>query len=273
MKNNILPLFDAVRQQKPLVHQITNAVTINDCANVTLAIGASPVMTSSPDEVAEMVQIAQALVINTGTINEESARSMIIAAQTAHEKGIPVILDPVGAGATTYRSKKILTLLETGNIDIIRGNASEIDYLYNGKTTTRGVDAGKVNMQISELAMSAAKQYNATVVISGKQDVVSNGHSVFLIDNGDSLLTNVTGTGCMATALIGAFAGVTDDMMAASIAGISVMGVCGELAARKLAIDEGTATFRIYLIDAISLITEDTWKSEVKIHEPSYSNQ
>ncbi|KWW11144.1 hydroxyethylthiazole kinase [Peribacillus simplex] len=267
IKFSAADLFEKVKERKPLVHQITNFVTVNDCANATLAIGGSPVMTSSPKEVEAMVKLADALVLNFGTIDEKSLEAMEIAGRTANSRNIPVILDPVGVGATPYRTEKASELLKKVSFQIIRGNASEIHRLIGGDIVTRGVDSEELAISNEALAVSAAKELNSVVVVSGAIDAVSNGKHTSLIDNGNVLLTNVTGTGCMATALIGAFSGITDDYYAAAVAGISTMSISGEIAAETLQKHEGTGTFRVRLIDAISRMDKEMWMNEVKMNE------
>lgn len=267
MKQQISNLFATVSTKKPLIHHITNEVTINDCANVTLAIGASPVMASSVKEAAEMVQLANALVLNIGTIHDETFQAMLLAGEAANAHAIPIILDPVGVGATSFRTNKIFELLKTIQVQMIRGNASEIYRLLGGEIMTRGVDSGEVSISQAQLAKEAAQKLQCTVVVSGVQDAVSDGIRTATIDNGHPLLTKVTGTGCMSTSLIGCFAGVTKDFFAAGIAGISTMSVAGEIAAHHLHSNEGTGTYRTRIIDQISLMNGDQWNREVKLNE------
>lgn len=260
-------LFTLVRKGNPLVHHITNAVTINDCANVTLAIGASPVMATSVEEVEEMVQLANALVLNIGTIQSETFSAMILAGKAANEKGIPVIFDPVGVGATTYRKKLAAELLEKVRVTIIRGNASEINSLVGGKGKTRGVDSMDNSLEAKELAVKAANLFSCVVVVSGKVDVVSDGKEIVQIENGDTWLTKVTGTGCMTTSLIGSFAGTTNDYFSASIAGMSAMSLAGERAKRNLPEGAGIGHFKVKLMDEIFHLDEYIWGKEVSIVE------
>lgn len=267
VQNRIELLFKKVRSANPLVHHITNSVTINDCANSTLAIGGSPVMASSVNEATDMAKIANALVLNLGTLNADSCEAMILAGKAANSAHIPVILDPVGAGATPYRIEMAEKILHEVKMSIIRGNASEIYSLIGGKSQTRGVDSGAVSLAGADLAARAAVELNSTIVVSGRTDAISNGETTVLVNNGDPLLTKVTGTGCMATSLIGCFAGVTDQMLDAAVAGISVMSIAGELTAKKLSEGEGTGTFRMKLIDTISLMNGATWMKEVQLHE------
>ena len=267
MRQQISHLFSTIGNKKPLIHHITNEVTINDCANATLAIGASPVMASSIHEAAEMVQLANALVLNFGTIHEETYQAMLLAGKKANEMNIPFIWDPVGVGATPFRTNRAFELMEELKIQVIRGNASEIYRLIGGKTMTRGVDSGELSISQASLAKKRHNNLQCTVVVSGAQDAISDGERTATIDNGHILLTKVTGTGCMTTSLIGSFAGITNDYFTAGIAGMSTMSLAGELAAKQLQPNEGTGTYRTKIIDQISLINEDIWNREVKLHE------
>lgn len=260
-------LFTTIHKKNPLIHQMTNNVTMNDCANVTLAIGASPVMATGLEEVADMVNLADALVINFGTMDERLYTAMVRAGGVANERGIPVIFDPVGVGATRYRTEKARELLQHVHVEIIRGNASEVHALSGATVTTRGVDAGKVWISVDEIAIKASRQYECVTVVSGEQDVVTDSASFVKIANGDQRLTRVTGTGCMATSLIGCFSGVTDDYFAAAVAGISVMGLAGERAGKRLSANEGIGTFKVKLMDHIFQMDANTWHKEVRLIE------
>lgn len=263
----IQALFEKVKTQKPLVHHITNPVTVNDCANITLAIGGSPVMADCYKEVQEMVAIANALMINFGTITDDSFKAMKLAAYRANELGIPVVFDPVGVGATSYRTERAKELLAEIKIAIIRGNQSEVAALTGTAVNTRGVDAGDVAEEAHITALKAAKQFQSIVVVTGKTDVVTDGRSCLLIDNGHEWLTRLTGTGCSSGSLIASFAGVTENLLEAAVAGISTMGICGERANHQLTETDGLGTFKLKLMDEISLIDGETWIKEVKIRE------
>lgn len=267
-KNAIQSLFQKVRTEQPLVHHITNPVTMNDCANATLAIGASPVMAMSVDEVAEMVSLANALVVNFGTIDAITHEAMVIAGKAANEKGIPVILDPVGVGATTFRNEKAESFLKQVKVSIVRGNTTEVYALIGGNTATRGVDAGELkDMSQSALAYEAARTLQAVVVISGEQDVICDGTQQAFVENGDIWLTRITGTGCMTASLIGSFAGVTDNLFHAAIAGMSTMSLAGELAKRSMKETDGIGTYRMQLFDEFFKMDGNLWLKEVKCFE------
>ncbi|GIN92747.1 hydroxyethylthiazole kinase [Siminovitchia terrae] len=267
MEKEIAELFTELRYKKPLIHQITNFVTMNDCANVTLAAGASPVMASSPCEAGEMAMLSEALVINIGTLQPESFDGMMSAGKAANSKGIPVIFDPVGVGATVYRTNCAMEIIKGIRPAIIRGNASEMNRLIGGQSITKGVDAAYVADSNAEIARTVAAAFNCIAVVSGKEDAVSNGKHTYLIQNGHPMLTRITGTGCMSSALIGCFAALRINLLHSAVAGISLMGIAGELAATSLSDQEGTGTFRVRLLDFISLMNKEMWLEGVRIIE------
>ncbi len=206
-----------VREKNPLVINITNIVTVNDIANMMITIGASPIMTTEIDESQDLLNIAKAvggaLVVNIGTINKSQKEHIFHAVKIANELGIKVILDPVGAGASEIRTNTSLQLLKDFKIDIIRGNFSEINSLYGSNEMTKGVDSADISDK--DLALKFAKQFNVTTVISGKDDYISDGKSLKCIENkGSNLLPKISGTGCMLTAIIGAYAGVYNNFEA-----------------------------------------------------------
>lgn len=263
-KEEIKVLFAKVRQRKPLIHHLTNAVTINDCANVTLAVGASPVMAVGEKEVEHMVRLANALVVNIGTLTDSFFESALLAGKAANKKGIPVVFDPVGAGATPYRTERAKEFLEKVDVSIVRGNGSEIHALIGGNGKTKGVDAGEVSIPMEELVLEAAKELKTVVVISGKQDYISDGKEIIRVDNGDIWLTQITGTGCMTTSLIACFAAVTENLPAAATAGMSVMGLAGERAKEAAGV-EGIGTYRMKLMDEIFRMDGDIWEEGVRL--------
>ncbi|TCT16261.1 hydroxyethylthiazole kinase [Natranaerovirga pectinivora] len=261
--NNILEqcgdLLIKVREKQPLIHHITNYVTMNDCANVVLAIGGSPIMAMDKNEVEEIVSCSSALVINMGTLNENNVHSMVIAGKKANEIGIPVILDPVGVGATNFRRQTVRKLLDSVQFAIIKGNMSEIKTLAGVNVTSKGVDSNTDDIGKELIARNLANELNTTIVITGKDDIVSRGKEVVVIHNGPELLTKVTGTGCMTTSLIGAFASVADDFTIGGIAGVMLMGIAGELAYKMLLKDENVGSFRVKLMDCIAEFNEQTY--------------
>jgi hydroxyethylthiazole kinase len=251
----IAGLLEKVRKENPLVHNITNVVVTNFTANGLLALGASPVMAYAHEEVAEMARMAGSLVINIGTLRPAVVESMIIAGRAANENGVPVILDPVGAGATAFRTETARRLMEDLEISIIRGNAAEIANVAGGKWGIRGVDAVGSNGDVIELAISAAEKLKTVVALTGKDDVITDGQSAYVVHNGHRILTKVTGTGCLLTSVIGAFTAVEKDLLKAATAAITTYGVAAELAAEKCA-DQGPGSFQIEFLNQLYRVNE-----------------
>ena len=227
-------LLSEVKAKNPLIHHITNYVTVNDCANIVLALGGSPVMADDEGEVEEMVAIASALVLNIGTLNDRTIHSMLMAGKKANQLGVPVVLDPVGVGATTLRNDTAAKLIQEVQLAVLRGNMSEIKMLAGLATKTRGVDTTEDTSGGQEIAQGLAKKLHCTVAITGPQDIIADGSRIGLIDNGHPILAKVTGTGCMASSLIGCYVGVTQDYFLAASAGIMTMGLAGEKAFSSL---------------------------------------
>ncbi|MBT2694013.1 hydroxyethylthiazole kinase [Bacillus sp. ISL-55] len=252
-KKEIVILLDRVRRENPLVHNITNVVVTNFTANGLLALGASPVMAYAHEEVAEMAKMAGSLVINIGTLRPEVVESMLIAGKEANKQGVPVILDPVGAGATVYRTETARRLMEELEIAIIRGNASEIANVAGESWSIRGVDAGESSGDVFELAVSAAKKLKTVVVLTGKDDIITDGHTAFIVQNGHHMLTKVTGTGCLLTSVIGAFTAVEKNILQAATAAVTIYGVAAEMAVDNSA-DRGPGSFQIEFLNQLYLI-------------------
>lgn len=246
-------LLQRIKEQKPLIHHITNLVTINDCANIVLAIGASPVMAMDINEVEEVVAISQALVLNMGTLNENIVKSMILAGKKANQLNIPIILDPVGVGISNFRKESAKKIIENMKISIIKGNQSEIKTLYGMEVDCKGVDSIE-RQDIDELkniSKGLSKQTNSVIVTTGKIDVISFLEETILVDRGNEILTNITGTGCMTTSLIGSYAAVTNNMLDAALAGVQSMNIAGEIAYDKMKkVGGGVGSFKVFLIDA-----------------------
>lgn len=262
-------LLDEVRNKKPLVHNITNYVTVNDCANILLAIGASPIMADDIKEAADITKISSALVINIGTLNERTIESMIASGKKANELNIPVVFDPVGAGASDFRNETTKRILEEVKVSVLRGNMSEIKFISGLASTTKGVDASENDANTGNdeginVAKNLANRLNCTVAITGATDIVSDGKRVALLENGIKMLSNVTGTGCMTTSLVGAFCGAGSDYFIAAISGITSMGISGEIAFEKVG-QIGTGSFHIGIIDAISNLNSEVVKNTAKI--------
>lgn len=247
-------LIERIRSNKPLVHHITNMVVMNDTANITLGIGALPVMAHAIEEVEEMVSLAGALVLNIGTLTSEQIESMLRAGKRANERNIPIVLDPVGAGATRLRTESALTLLSQLRISVLRGNASEIGALIGVAGETRGVESISLSAEPEIVVRGAAREFNCTVAITGVRDSISDGNRLAQVDNGHPLLASITGSGCMSTSLIGAFLAVEPDALLAATAGLVAMGVAGEIAAPKAG---GPGTFRSHLLDAVAQLDSE----------------
>lgn len=250
LPNNIyVDIFAKVREKSPLIHHITNAVTMNDCANITISLGASPVMAHAKEEMAEMVSIAGALVLNIGTLDEQQIESMLIAGKTANQNDIPIILDPVGAGATTYRTKTACMLIDQLEIDIIKGNSGEMGTLAGYEATVKGVDSGEVKGNPIEICQNYAEKTGMVVSMSGQIDLISDGRSVLAIENGHPLMGKISGTGCMATSITGGCAAVTKDKLMASACALAISGLAGEKAAIQAT---GPGTFKTALFDSLA---------------------
>jgi hydroxyethylthiazole kinase len=241
-------LLEKVRRQGPVVHHLTNWVTIYDCAQVVKTLGASPVMAHAPEEAAAMTGIASALVLNIGTLTVDLVEAMKLAATAANQKGIPVVLDVCGAGATPLRDAKVFELLNHAKIAVIKGNPSEIARVSGQNVRTQGVDSTVVAGDLSVMAQSLARRWQATVVITGQVDVVADPAGVTLVKNGDVMLTRVVGTGCMAASVIGTFAAVEPDCRRAAAAGLACYEIAAELAAQK---SSGPASFKQALFDCL----------------------
>jgi hydroxyethylthiazole kinase len=245
LENNLRNLKAAA----PLVHNITNYVVMNFTANALLAVGASPVMSHAVEEVEDMVSIAGALVVNIGTLSAEWVKAMKLAMQKAAQTGTPIILDPVGAGATPYRNAVLTELLEIAAPTIIRGNASEIMALAGTNIQTKGVDSTASSADSMEAAKALSLKYGSVISVSGETDVIVNGTQTAFVFNGVPLMTKITGMGCTASALAGAFAAVNSDSFQAAVSAAAVMGVCGELAYRHAKLP---GSFQIAFLDALA---------------------
>ncbi len=256
--------IEAIRRQAPVVHNITNYVVMNNTANALLAIGASPVMAHAPEEVEEMVNIASALVINIGTLSERWICSMFKAVTQARKNGTPVILDPVGVGATSYRTKTARDLIANNSATIIRGNASEIMALYDDKTKTKGVDSAASSDNAIAAAQKLSEKYNSVVCVSGETDYIVRGKNIVRINNGHPMMTRVTGLGCTASAICGAFAAVEKDFVAATVKAMAVMGIAGEIAAEKAV---GPGSMQMHFLDYLYRLSEADITSHLKIEE------
>lgn len=262
---NAYPLLAKVRQSKPLVHHITNWVTIYDCAAITRAVGALPVMAHAEEEAAEMASISGALVLNIGTLTPQLVSSMISAGKMANRKGVPVILDAVGAGATKLRTEKAKEIMKKVKLAVIKGNKSEIAVLAGVEAKTKGVEAGQVGEKLEKVASKLAKSSGAAVAITGKVDIVASpAGTLYYIENGHEMMGKVVGTGCMAASVIGAFCAVEKDAAKAAAAALACYGVAGELAAKKA---NAPVAYKNALIDAVYSLSEKEVKMLAKVVE------
>ena len=245
-------LFARVREKRPLVHHITNYVTVNDCANITLCAGGAPVMADAPEEAAEMAAIASSLVLNIGTLNTSQIGSMILAGRMANERGIPVILDPVGAGATRFRTDTVKRLLDDLEITVLKGNAGEIGIIAGVEATVRGVDSHGMSGDPLTISRRLATDLGLTVAVSGAMDIVTDGKHTLLVENGHPLMGSISGTGCMAASVAGTFCAESKDPVTASAAALAALGLAGEKAAAEA---HGPLSFKIALFDSLANLT------------------
>jgi len=259
---DIYGLLQKVRENRPVVHHLTNWVTIYDCANIAKVFGASPVMAHAPEEVYDMAGIASSLVLNIGTLTADFIDSMKIAARSANQKGIPVILDVCEAGATKMRDDKCFELLKSVKISVIKGNASEIARIDGEDVKTRGVDAAEVGKDICEIAIDLALSKKCTVVITGEKDVITNGKITVMVSNGHPMMAKIVGTGCMASSVIGSFCAVENNLVYASAAGLCCFEIAAEIAASSA---KGPGSFKEMLYDAVYNLNSDTLESRSKI--------
>lgn len=258
-------MLENVRKNGPLIHNITNYVTVNDCANIVLACGASPIMADDKEEVEGITTICAGLNINIGTLNSRTIASMLIAGKKANELNHPVVLDPVGAGASKLRTETAMKLLEEVKFTVIRGNISEIKTLASGSGTTKGVDADVADKITEEnlaaavaFAKTFAKETGAVIVITGAIDIVADHKKVYCIRNGHPMMSSITGTGCQLSAMTAAFVTANpDNPLEAAAAAVAAMGYAGELAHDRLDSKDGNATYRNYIIDAIYNMTPE----------------
>jgi hydroxyethylthiazole kinase len=251
-----------LRERKPLVHQITNYVVMNETANATLALGALPVMAHAPQEVEEMAALAGALVLNIGTLSEHWVEAMVLAGKAASG---PIVLDPVGAGATRYRTETAKRLLDELDVTVVRGNAAEIATLAGRRAEIRGVESIAAGDEPAELARAAARTLGAVVSVTGPVDHVSDGERVIAIANGHELMGTVSGTGCMSTAVTGSFlAAKPDAPLEAAAEALAAFGVAGEDAARDA---KGPGTFHAGLYDALYNLDPATLDERARVTE------
>jgi hydroxyethylthiazole kinase len=252
----------ALRERRPLIHNITNYVVMNETANAILALGALPVMAHAKDEVREMAGLAGALVLNIGTLSEDWVDAMLVAGATANERGIPVVLDPVGAGATAYRTTTATRILDELDVTVLRGNAGEVATLVGVEAEVRGVESIDSGGDAAELAREAARTLGVVASVTGAVDHVSDGERSAAISNGHELLAAITGTGCMSTAMTGCFLAAKDDAFEAAAEALVAFGVAGEDAAQDA---KGPGSFHVALYDALAALDPATLSARARI--------
>ncbi len=255
-------LLTRIREKHPLVHHITNFVVMNDTANITLGIGALPVMAHAKEEVAEMVGAAGALVLNPGTLTPEWVEAMLIAGKRANELNIPIVYDPVGVGATQLRNETGKRFLDQLRLAVVRGNSGEVGALAGAGGVVKGVESVEGVADPVSVARNLAKNCNTVVAITGKRDIISDGTRVLGVDNGHVLLKTITGTGCMSTTMVAAFCAVESDYLVAAAAALACYGLAAQRAAR---VAKGPGTFRSALLDAVYQLTPAQVKAGVKV--------
>jgi hydroxyethylthiazole kinase len=243
-----------IRERTPLIHNITNFVVMNDTANVLLAIGASPVMAHAIEEIREMVSYASALVLNIGTLEERWIEAMLAAGEEANARHIPVVLDPVGAGATGFRTATAERIRSAVQVAVVRGNAAELATIAGLEARIRGVDSVATGDPVSAARLTAIR-FGGAAVVSGAVDYVADATREAEVHNGHSMMSRITGSGCMATAIVGAFLAVEPDPFLAGLEATIAFGIAGELAAER---STGPGTFRGQLMDAVAALDEAT---------------
>lgn len=254
-----------IREKNPIIHNITNYVTVNDCANILLACGASPIMADEIKEIEDIVKISNGLNINIGTLNARTVESMVLAGKLANKMGHTVTLDPVGVGASTLRGEVIKRLLKEVKFSVICGNVSEIKALALGTLGSKGVDANLEDVVTEENLLSTikviadfSKKLDSIIVVTGKIDIIAKNETVYVVKNGHEMMSKITGTGCMLTALIGGFIAANKENMVESVVdAVCAMGLAGERARERLSTVEGNSTYRNYIIDEIFNMSDE----------------
>ena len=257
-------ILNEIRNNSPLVHNITNYVVMNNTANALLSVGASPVMAHSLDEVEDIISISSSLVINMGTLSELWVDSMIKAGKKANQLKKPIVFDPVGVGASSYRTEVAKEIIEKTSPCVIRGNASEIMVLAQLSSVTKGVDSTAKTVEALNGAIQLSKELNNTIVVSGETDYIVTRNKVSSINNGREIMSKVTGMGCTATSLIGASVAVEDDVHEAAVFSMALMGVAGEIAESK---SNGPGSFQISFLDTLSSVSSKIISDNARIND------
>ncbi|NME36622.1 hydroxyethylthiazole kinase [Fusobacterium sp. FSA-380-WT-3A] len=265
-KEQIGNIIKEIREKQPLVYHITNTVTINDCANITLSMGGSPLMSFCEEELEEILSFTSALVINIGTMDKQMCNIVVKAGEIANKLGVPVVLDPVGVGASKARKELIDNLLKNVKFSVIKGNLAEIKSIAGLKNmSNRGVDSIEILENADEMAKELALKLDTVIAITGKDDIISDGKRIAIIKNGTHILGKVTGTGCMTASLIGCACGTNKDYMLGATLGVSLMGIAGELSEKSLDKTEGNGTLKVKILDNIYNMTKEKFIENEKI--------
>jgi hydroxyethylthiazole kinase len=258
-----------VRESNPLIHNITNIVVANFSANGLLALGASPFMADAHEEVIDIAAMSSAVVLNIGTLNDYAIQSMLLAGKSANKHGVPLVLDPVGAGATSYRTAVTQKLVNEMQITALRGNVAEVANVIGESWSIKGVDAGEGEGDVVLLAEAAARKLSCVVIITGKDDVITNGKNTYIASNGHPILTKVTGTGCLLSAVVGAFLAVSGGAsLEAAVEALSFYGVAAEIAA-ELTTGQGPGSFQVEFLNQLTWVTPEVFLERSSIKQLS----
>lgn len=260
-------MFETLRNKRPLIQNITNYVTSNDCANILLACGASPVMTDDPDDSKDIASISDGLTINIGTLNKRTVDSMISAGNVSNNLRHAIVLDPVGVGASSLRTQTVAKLIESLKITVIRGNDSEIKFLADGSDRPNGVDSSNKNevcYENFELFKRLSSRLGTIIVVTGAIDVITDGNRLCFCKNGSPCMEKVTGTGCQLSSVISAFVSSNDLTFDAVVAAVCSYGICGEIAKSRMSPLDGNSSYRNYVIDAMFNLTPEFLEKEAK---------
>lgn len=265
--DSIFEMIDNLRKKHPVIQNITNYVTINDCANILLACGASPVMTDDVGDSADVAAVSDGLTLNIGTLNTPIINSMISAGKVANRLGHPIVFDPVGVGISKIRTETVYEIIKKLNITVIRGNISELCYLADQSEIPIGVDAVSENhdfYKISEILKKLSHQLDTVIVATGPIDIITDGDSVCFCKNGDPYMKKVTGTGCQISSVITAFAASNSPIFESAVAAVCSYGICGEIARLRMCGYDGNASYRNYIIDAMCNLNCENFKQMAK---------
>ncbi len=254
--------WQEIREKRPLIHNITNLVVTNISANVLLGIGALPVMSHALEEVEEMVGISKALLLNIGTLTTELVQSMVAAGKKANELKLPVVLDPVGVGATTMRTEAVRRILQEISVAVLKGNTSEIAIIGGYEAEIKGVEAVDGELEQADIAKEVASRFETVVAVTGPQDFVSNGREVAVVKNGHPLMGAITGTGCMSAAVAAAFSAVNENYFQAAVCALGAFGLSGERAAAE---SKGPGSFQVALLDSLYNMDPQTLMEGIKV--------